>query len=85
VPIPLHDGLIEYIADRRPTGDFLRAVLTNDFRDAVSRADHDSRIRLFELVTFLNTYAPAPCWGSVTKVKEWLADPEPPMMLFEGP
>lgn len=37
VPPTLHEGLLEYVAARRPTGSFLRACLANDFNDACVR------------------------------------------------
>jgi hypothetical protein len=83
MPDGLHDGLVEYIAARRPTGSFLRAVLTNDLQHAVLRGDEHNVLRLPELIRFLVNYAPAPCWGCEVAVSEWLADRSPVPLVFE--
>lgn len=83
VPEGLHEGLIEYIVQRRPTGGFLAAVLTNDLQQAAVRADEVNARHLREIVLFLHNDAPAPCWGSPERVNAWLADPNPVLEVFE--
>lgn len=83
VPEYLHDGVIEYLVSRRPTGHFLKAVLSNDLREAIARADVENRVHLYELVLFLHNYAPAPAWGSPSAVDAWLDDPSAPPVVFE--
>lgn len=83
VPEGLHEGLIEYVAARRPTGHFLLAVLSNDLHEACARADEDNRVHLFALVFFLRNYAPAACWGSRDRVVAWLSATEPAPTVFE--
>ena len=83
VPWGLRAGLIEYIAARRPTGHFLRAVLSNDLREACARGDPVSCAHLSELVFFLFNYAPAHCWGSADHVDRWLTATEDPPEVFE--
>ncbi len=83
VPEHLHEGLVEYIAARRPTGDFLTAVLSNDLKGAVGRADEMSGPALPAIVRFLYNVAPAPCWGSPDVVQAWLANPDVPREVFE--
>lgn len=83
VPTGLHDGLVAYLADRRRPGDFLLSVLRNDLREAAQRADPFNRMRLAEIVMFLNMYAPEPAWGSPAAVEAWLADESPAPMVFE--
>jgi len=61
-----------YVEHRIPTGGFLEAVLSNDLRDACSRADTQNRYLLFDIVQHLYWHVPAACWGSPHKVKEWL-------------
>src|SRR3712207_6166925 len=79
----LHEGLVEYLVARRPTGRFLASVLANDLRGAAVRADLENRLGLWNLVVFLDNFAPAPAWGSPTAVEQWLAATEPPRPLFE--
>lgn len=83
VPISLHEGLTEYLVQRRPTGRFLESVLRNDLQGAATRADVVTRGYLFEIVCFLTNYAPATSWGSPAAVDTWLADPTDPPALFE--
>ena len=86
VPGGLRDGLIHYVAERRPVGHFLTAVLENNLREAMARADSDSRAKLYQIVFFLYNYTPAPCWGSVQNVNEWLSETEKaPECWREGP
>lgn len=72
VPEHLHGGLVRYIVHRIPPGSFMEAVLSNDLREAMGRADEASRHGLFEIVSFLYNNAPCGCWGSPANVKAWL-------------
>lgn len=83
VPENLHDGIVAYLTERRPTGSFLKAVLENDLAQAVLRADPVTIKRIRETVLFLHNYAPSPSWGSPHTVASWLADTSPPPELFE--
>jgi len=71
--VPEHDidGLVEWIVEARPTGDFLRAVLENDLKEAFGRADLENTEAMAEIMRFLYNHAPANCWGSVENVKNW--------------
>lgn len=55
-----------------PTGSFLQAVLENDLREAVMRADADSYASLREIVSFVHNCMPTKCCGSYDTVSEWL-------------
>ena len=66
-------SLRRYIENRIPTGGFLEAVLSNDLKEAVGRADGDNMRVLPELVGWLYNEAPSNCWGSPQRVKDWLA------------
>ncbi len=83
IPATLHEGLIEYLAARRPTGDFLRAVLGNNLQQTCGRADIVNRSVLYELVCFLNNFAPGQSWGSPGAVEAWLSETEDPPLVFE--
>jgi hypothetical protein len=73
VPRNLHDGLLRYVRQGIPTGDFLRAVLTNDLADACRRGDAVTVRFLAEIVEFLDTYVPADAWGSREAWDRWTA------------
>jgi hypothetical protein len=66
------ESLRAYVQTKRPTGDFLHAVLTNDLMEACCRADSQNRYLIFDIVNWLYNRAPAQCWGSVEKVERWL-------------
>ncbi|CAB4131477.1 hypothetical protein UFOVP276_218 [uncultured Caudovirales phage] len=70
-------GMLErYIDHHILPGSFLEAVLSNDLKEACSRAD-STNIRLLPVyVAYLWNYAPARCWGSPEKVEEWLSRKE---------
>lgn len=73
-PIPdyMHKGLVDYIQNGHPPGGFLIAILTNDLKNAATAADGNNRRLLYDYVSFLYNYAPAPCWGSPAAVKDWV-------------
>lgn len=72
--VPAHTiGAIDrYVKNRIPTGGFLRAVLENDLREAMGRADSINRESLFDIVSYIYNECPAACWGSVENVEAWL-------------
>jgi hypothetical protein len=73
-PIPFHlrEGLHEYIRVGRPTGDFLKAFLSNDLFGALIRADHQSAQGLKETAMFLTWHCPALSYGSEAKYNAWI-------------
>lgn len=68
----LKESLDAYAKDGRETGDFLRAVLENDLKEAFGRADCISRWLMFPLVKYVYNDIPAACQGSPEKVRGWL-------------
>lgn len=72
IPPHCREGLIEYIRVGRPVGSFLTAVLSNDLREAFSRADDENLHALIDYVKYLYNYAPSQCWGSPSKVTRWI-------------
>ena len=69
----IRDSIDRYVRDRVPTGNFLRAVLSNNLTQAFMRADDESRRDLFEIARYCYNDIPANCWGSPEKVKAWLS------------
>lgn len=72
VPETMWGGLERYILNRVAPGHFLQAVLKNDLRDAVGRADDENAKCLRNFVVFLHNYAPGDCWGSPEKYAAYL-------------
>lgn len=72
IPYRMRDGLIRYINQGVPSGDFLTAVLSNDLREACGRAD-DENIRLIPVyIMWLYNRAPVSCFGSEAIVTDWI-------------
>ena len=66
------DSIDRYVKDRIPTGDFLRAVLANDLREAFGRADAENIATMYQIVSYCWNEIPGKCWGSHEKVDSWL-------------
>ena len=74
IPSRMQEGLKRYVIDRLLPGDFITAVVRNDLRDAVRRAD-DENLPLIPLyVRWFYNVAPARCHGSPEAFARWLAD-----------
>ena len=73
IPGHMMESLVAYIEDRRPVGHFLTAILQNDLKEAVARADDHNLANLPAYIGYLYNSAPSPCWGSPQKVAKWLA------------
>lgn len=71
VPDHTRKALELWINEGQMPGDFVRSVLENDLRNAVTRADFMNAPRLKGIIDFLNMEAPSPCWGSKEKVETW--------------
>lgn len=72
IPAHCQGGLRRYIEEGCQTGDFLYAVLTNNLRRAVEKADDVNRAAIASYVVFLFNAAPSQCWGSAKRVEEWI-------------
>jgi hypothetical protein len=68
----IKEALDEYVRIGRPTGDFLRAVLSNNLAESFGRADMQNRHDMFEIVNYVYNELPGAAWGSPEKVKAWL-------------
>jgi len=71
IPDNLRRSLIAYRDDHRPTGDFLRAVLSGDLFDAVGRGDVFSRRAFFAVCDWILWTFPDGSYGSPAKYEEW--------------
>ena len=72
IPEYMTDGLVSYVVDRRPTGDFLYAVLTNNLCQTYERADAANAECVRAYMMFLYNDVPHRCWGSEERVNAWL-------------
>lgn len=72
IPPLIENSLHHYADSGRPTGGFLRAVLSNDLQGALGKADSHSAAALAEIVQYCEDILPAESWGSPEKVTGWL-------------
>lgn len=72
LPEHMRDGARRYIEDGIPPGDFMLAVLTNNFKEALLRAD---RVNLYCLTFWANWLTMECPWlaqGSEAAVRGWI-------------
>ena len=71
VPEHMHDGIQLWIDHGIGPGSFLWAVICNDLRGAIGKADHVNKSHIANFVQFFYSHAPSPCWGSEEKATAW--------------
>ena len=71
LPPYMWDGLDRYMTHGILPGSFLTAVLSNDLKEAVARADENNQRSLVNWVGFLYNTAPTACWGSPERFENW--------------
>jgi hypothetical protein len=67
-------GIRHYIELGQPVGDFLRAVICNDLKNAVGHADDVNVHNLPAYCAYLHNHAPSDCHGSPEKYKAWIKE-----------
>jgi hypothetical protein len=72
LPEHMRDSMERYITHGILPGGFMEAVLTNDLKGAVCKADYINRGRLVDIVTFVVNYIPASSQGSAEDVVYWI-------------
>jgi hypothetical protein len=70
-PKGIQESLHLYIDRGIPPGDFLQAVLVNDLKEAVGRADINNAAVLCHIVAYCYNCIPSASWGSEEKVRAW--------------
>ena len=71
------EAIRRYVDDKIGPGGFVTAVLENNLKLAVSRADLGNLQALYAIVIFVCNEIPATSWGSEEAVTRWLGeDPE---------
>jgi hypothetical protein len=74
VPAHMIGGIDRYVEHHIEPGGFLRAVLENNLKEALGRADMENRYALFDIVSYIYNECPFQCWGSPEKVGLWLGE-----------
>ena len=67
------EALRDYVEKRIPLGGFLRAVVTNNFKEACGRADSQNIFNLPAFATYVYNEMPAPSQGSPEAYRAWLS------------
>ena len=73
IPEHMIDAVLMYFNEHVRPGNFLCALLTNDFLEACARADEKNLAALPVWASLLYNLAPIQSCGSPEKVKAWLA------------
>lgn len=74
IPDYMLAGLERYVDEHCGVGHFLTAVLENNLKEAVNRADDHNLDNLPAYVHYLYNEVVARCWGSPERVKKWLEE-----------
>jgi len=72
IPPHMQEAIRRYVVQGIKPGDFLTAVITNDLRGAVGRADAVNLPLLKTYVQWFYNIAPGSCWGSHDNMREWM-------------
>lgn len=72
IPGYMRGGLERYLVEGIEPGGFLMAVLENDFKGAVARADRTNQVYLVNYGQLLYNFLPRDAHGSPEKVKAWI-------------
>lgn len=72
IPESTMESLLAYKETGRPTGDFVRAVLENNLKEAFARADDNNIRAMFHTVSWLYNEMPSGAWGNEQRVRNWL-------------
>lgn len=73
IPLRIAEAIDRWVHQGAEPGQFLHAVLCNDLREALGRADPECGAALHAMVVYLYNEAPSRCWGSPEKVAAWAA------------
>lgn len=73
IPERMMPSIRRYIDHGVKPCDFLTAVICNDLKEAVGRADDENIGALPAYVRYFYNDAPSNCWGSPETMREWLA------------
>lgn len=72
-PEHMKETISKYVEHGVPVGGFLEAVITDNLRDAVFKADSSNLPLLRDYLLFFRWETPPQCHGSVENYKNWIA------------
>lgn len=73
----IKEAMLAYGSHHTPTGDFVRAVLENNLRAAVNRADLGNLVTLPAIMMFAWSDLPEESWGSPERYDAWTTQSRP--------
>jgi hypothetical protein len=74
IPVRMHGGIIRYYEKGIPPGSFLTAVINNDLKEAVNRADATNVNCLKAYVMWFYNQAPGGSWGHEGACDNWIKE-----------
>ena len=66
------EGIDNYVQNHQPVGSFLKAVFSNDLKEAFQRADDNNFVYFQEIMRYFWIEIPSSCWGSPEIYKNWV-------------
>lgn len=72
IPKKAQTQLTAFIENGVPVDDFMYAVLSNNLYSVLFCGSAEEQKSLKDIVSWLNDYAPSPCWGTEAKVLRWV-------------
>ena len=72
IPRRMEGGICRYVEYGIEPGDFLTAIIRNDLKEAVGRADEENMRNLPAYVAYFYNEVPSPAWGSKEKMEAWM-------------
>ena len=72
IPTHMMPALAGYVAEGKPVGDFLRAVICNDLFGAIGHADGKNINNLPAYAMYFYNETPSECFGSPEKYDAWV-------------
>mgnify|MGYP001822037150 FL=1 len=76
VPGHDHQGIVDYLVDGTPLGDFLKAIAENNLMRAVSNADSSNLRNHTAVGAWFYNEAPSAAWGSEERYTQWVKQHE---------
>lgn len=73
IPIYMVGAIERYINQGIPPGDFLTAIICNDLKESVARADDENMANLPAYVAWFYNEAPVLAWGSRERMQTWIS------------
>jgi len=71
IPLGIKEKIDRFVEKGIPTGEFLKAVLTNNLYEAFNTSDDVESDHLYDVVMYVKNHTPPKCHGSVGNYWSW--------------